>query len=43
MDPDLEAHRLLQLRIVMMTGFLLTDEGLPEEFAGRITEAFFAV
>ncbi|WP_193596380.1 hypothetical protein [Microbacterium sp. YJN-G] len=43
MDPDLEAHRLLQLHIVMMTGYLLTDEGLPEEFAGRIAAAFFAV
>lgn len=43
MDPDLEAHRLLQVHIVMMTGFLITEEGLPKEFAGRIAAAFFAV
>lgn len=41
MDPDLEAHRLLQTHIVVMTGWLLLDEGLPEEFAGRIGTAFF--
>lgn len=43
MDPDLEAHRLLQVHIVMMTGSLLTDAGLPKEFAGRIAAAFFAI
>lgn len=43
MDPDLEAHRVLQVHIVMTTGYLLTDEGLPEQFAGRIGAAFFAV
>lgn len=43
MDPDLEAHRLLKLHIVVMTGFLLTDEGMPEEFAGRFTAAFFTI
>lgn len=42
MDPDLEAHRILQLHIVMTTGYLLTEEGLAEEFAGRIGAAFFA-
>lgn len=42
MDPDLEAHRLLQTHIVVMTGWLLIDEGLPEEFAGRIGAAFVA-
>lgn len=43
MDPDLEAHRLLQVHIVVMTSYLLTSEGLPEAFAGRIAAAFFAV
>lgn len=43
MDPDLEAHRLLQMHIVVATGYLLTDEGLPKEPAGRIPAAFFAV
>lgn len=43
MDPDLEAHRLLQLHIVTMTGSLLTQEGLPGEFAGRLAAAYFAV
>ena len=43
MDPDLEAHRLLQLHVITMTGYLLTNEGLPEEFSGRIGAAFFAV
>lgn len=42
MDPNLEAHRILQLHIVTMTGYLLEDEGLPEEFAGRIAAAYFA-
>jgi hypothetical protein len=41
MDEDLEAHRLIQIQIVMATGFLLADQGLPEEFAGRIGVAFF--
>lgn len=43
MDPDLEAHRLLQVHIVVMTGYLLTDASLPKEFAGRIPAAFFAI
>lgn len=43
MDPDLEAHRLLQTHIVMMTGYLLTDEGMPQEFAGRFATAFFTI
>lgn len=42
-DPDLEAHRLLQGHIVLTTGYLLVDEGLPQEFAGRIHAAFLAV
>ena len=42
MDPDLEAHRILQAHIVMTTGYLLADASLPEEFAGRIGIAFFA-
>lgn len=41
MDPDLEAHHLIQTHIVMMTGWLLLDEGLPEEFSGRIGASFF--
>lgn len=43
MDPDLEAHRLLQVHIIVMTGYLLTGESLPKEFAGRIPAAFFAI
>ena len=42
MDPDLEAHRLLQTHIVMMTGYLLADDGLPEDFHQRFQNAFFA-
>jgi hypothetical protein len=42
MDPDLEAHRLLQMHIVVATGHLLTDGGLTKEPAGRIAAAFFA-
>lgn len=42
MDPDIESHRLLQVHIVVMTGYLLTDDGLPNEFEGRIPTAFFA-
>lgn len=43
MDPDLEAHRILQEHIVVTTSYLLADEGLPEEFALRIQAAFYAV
>ncbi|MDN5715678.1 MAG: hypothetical protein L0G89_00430 [Janibacter sp.] len=43
MDSDLEAHRLLQVHIVVMTEYLLSDEGLPEELSGRIGAAFFSV
>ncbi len=41
MDPDLEAHRLLQAQIVMTTCRLLADEGFPEESASRLSVAFF--
>ena len=42
MDPDLDAHRLIQLMIVTTTGYLLTEAGVPDEFAGRMGAAFFA-
>lgn len=42
MDPDIEAHRLLQMHIVMIAGDLLADDGLPEEFSQRLPNAFFA-
>ncbi|MGV8857477.1 hypothetical protein [Rhodoglobus sp.] len=41
-DEDLKAHRLIQLQIIMATGFLLSDEDVPDEFAGRFAKAFFA-
>lgn len=43
MDPDLEAHPILQMLIVTTTGRILMDEGLPEEFARRVVAAFFSV
>ncbi|OII43585.1 hypothetical protein BIU99_02335 [Plantibacter sp. MMLR14_011] len=42
MDQDLDAHRLLQMQIVLSTGFLLSEEEPSREFADRITAAFFA-
>jgi hypothetical protein len=41
MDPDLEAHRVLQVLIVMTTCRILRDEGFPEENANRLAVAFF--
>jgi hypothetical protein len=43
MDPNLEAHRLIQHIIVMTTGRLLADEGFFDQVAGRIPTAFLAV
>lgn len=43
MDPNLEAHLLVQCLIVMTAGRLLADEGATEDVAGRIPAAFFAV
>lgn len=40
-DPDLEAHRLVQVHIVMTTCRILRSEGFPEEIADRIALAFF--
>lgn len=42
MDPDLEAHQLIQCLIVAATQQILTDEGLAPEVAARITTAFRA-
>lgn len=41
MDPDLEAHRVIQTHVVMTTRRILLDEGFPEEKANRIAVAFF--
>ncbi|WP_157118120.1 hypothetical protein [Microbacterium paludicola] len=41
MDPDLEAHRILQTIIVMTTCRILVEEGFPEETANRLAVAFF--
>lgn len=43
MDPDLEAHRVLQMHIVMTACHILRDEGFPEETANRMSAAFFRV
>lgn len=40
-DPDLEGHRLIQAQIAMTAGFILGDEGMPEDVASRIATAFF--
>ncbi len=42
MDPDLEAHQLIQCLIVAATQQVLTDEGLAPDVASRITNAFRA-
>jgi len=42
MDPDLEAHQLIQCLTVVATEQILKDEGLPPEVASRITDAFRA-
>lgn len=42
MDPDLEAHQLVQCLIVAATQQILKDEGLTPEVASRITKAFRA-
>lgn len=41
MDPDLEAHRLIQTIIVTTTCRILVDEGFPEATAHRMASAFF--
>lgn len=41
MDPDLEAHRIVQSLIVMTTCRILVDEGFPEEVANRMALAYF--
>lgn len=40
MDPDLEAHQLIQCLIVAATQQILKDEGHTPEVASRITTAF---
>ncbi len=42
-DPDLETHRLTQLFVVVMTCSLLRDEGVPEEVAAKIVDAYLRV
>ncbi|WP_298745498.1 hypothetical protein [uncultured Microbacterium sp.] len=42
MDPDLEAHQLIQCLIVAATQQVLQDEGLAPDVASRITNAFRA-
>lgn len=42
-DPDLEAHPIVQMLIVTTACRILRDEGMPEEFAGRLATAFFSV
>lgn len=42
MDPDLEAHQLIQCRIVATTQQILKDEGFKPDVASRITRAFRA-
>lgn len=41
MDPDLEAHRVLQMHVVVTTSHILREEGFPEETANRMSRAFF--
>lgn len=41
MDPDLEAHRVIQTHVVMTTCRILVDEGFPDETANRLAIAFF--
>ncbi|MEI2268119.1 hypothetical protein OHB93_02220 [Microbacterium sp. No. 7] len=42
LDPDLEAHQLIQCLTVAATEQILKDEGLPPEVASRIADAFRA-
>lgn len=42
MDPDLEAHQLIQFMIVMTTRDLLIQEGIAPDIANRLTRAFNA-
>lgn len=42
MDPDLEAHQLIQCLIVAATQQILKDEGLAPDVASRLTTAFRA-
>lgn len=42
MDPDLEAHQLIQCLIVATTQQILKDEGFKPDVASRITTAFRA-
>ena len=42
MDPDLEAHQLIQCLIVAATQQILKDEGLAPDVASRLTNAFRA-
>jgi hypothetical protein len=42
MDPDLEAHQLVQCLIVAATQHILKDEGLAPDVTSRITTAFRA-
>lgn len=43
LDPDLEAHRMVQLFIVIVAYRLLVDEGTSESAATRALDAFLAV
>lgn len=43
LDADMEGHRDISMIIVMMTGSLLTDEGIDDFVVGRLTSAYFSV
>lgn len=42
-DPDLEAHRLATMSIVVSAGYILTAEGVPSELASAAAVAFCEV
>lgn len=42
-DPDFDAHRLVQLLIAMETTHLLVEEGVSLEISNRIADAFLSV
>lgn len=41
MDPDLEAHRVIQTHVVMTTCRILVDEGFSDETANCLAVSFF--
>jgi len=42
-DPNLDAHRLITMFIVVTTGYILTGEGVPSELASAPATAFHMV